>query len=382
MPKKNTASFFIVLLVILLLIVMALTLVLGLYKMGRYPVLNTMVDTVISRYFKPPQKKEIENVSAPLIQPITVASGSILQRKPLFAGVCDEPYTLLPFTRSITDYGLQIEISSDYKTITVTGMLQKFDPLFDGKDESVSSWSVHTEYPVVSRPCIFQDCIVFVDASQSLYVVNILNGSQMQTLYLPFFPGEQALSVNDSLRSLSGSEGSDVFYPQYIVEGRNGKMYCIVFKNSELHQITENKRILNSSCFLPDQSAVENMASVIQNWAGLSEKPVLQLPLIMGDDYAPLPVSLNDTIFVAFLLPSAGTYTAGLSDENGIFIQEKAVVCIFKNSGELASVSVDYQADRPNVTFHFEKNTMYYALASALYGAAADETYFSIKKVK
>ena len=49
MAKKQASSFLTVVLIILLLLVMTLTLILGLYKMERYKVLNEFIDNVISR---------------------------------------------------------------------------------------------------------------------------------------------------------------------------------------------------------------------------------------------------------------------------------------------------------------------------------------------
>lgn len=386
MAKKQASSFLTVVLIILLLLVMTLTLILGLYKMERYKVLNEFIDNVISRFIDVKSGPVIEEIEVKEISRIRVAAGSVLHKTPFFLGEMTgsnelNSNNLRSLEYETTESDIAIQISSDYKTLTVTGMLQRLDPLYDGYDESVSSWTLHTEYPILTRPCLFQDCIVFIDASPSLIMVNVLTGTASSGQYVPFFPDNKASAVNQAVQA-AGTDDSvqEIRVPLYTVLGRDGKIYAFAFSDAHIEAPASASLSVSSSIFTPDDKALEHMVSIIKNWAGFTEDPVLGAPLILSDDYSPLLMNLQSASFVVFMVPASGNYTAGLTDENGLFIRDNAVVCIFTGSGELIGVSVDYESDRPNVTSYFEEKKLYYVLAAAQAGSSIDTSYFSIKQ--
>lgn len=382
--KKRSSSFLTVLLVMLLLIIMTLTMLLGLYRLNKYPVLNTFIDAFISRFIDS-RKEPVEQTDIPrTLSPILIESGSALQKTAHFLGelqtVNGSISLLKSFEHEMTESGLTIKVSPDFKTLSVSGMLQRFDPLYDGIDESVSSWTLHTQYPIISRPCLFQDCIVFIDASPSLFAVNILNGASSSGQYVPFFPDTQAASMSSVVQVETEQGITTLAAPHYVVLGRNGKVYGFAFTDGQIPVKAISPPSINASIFMSQKEIAENMEVVIMNWAGISEPPAVMHSLVMNDDYSPLPVDLQAFSFITFMLPSAGNYIAGLSDESGVFIRDKAVVCIFTQEGDLVGVSVDYESDRPNVTSHFNENTIYYALCTAYPGSGLGTSYFSIKK--
>ncbi len=379
--KKRGSSFVTLLIILLLLIVMLLILVLGIYKLERYPVLNGMIDSLISRFQDDTAEPVVEEPVVELIPGIKVEAGSILGKVPYFMGETVNPGNLKPLELTSFDSEISMTISNDYKTLTVTGMLQRFDPSYDGVDNSVSSWAVTTEYPIITRPCLFQDCIVFIDASPSLFIADILTGSVSTGHYVPFYPDNQAASVSSPLQF--ETEGAGIVsraVSQYVVMGRNGKVYGFAFTEDQIPAAPSHTNSITTEVFTPEKKSMENMLSVIKNWAGLSDDAFVNAPFIMSDDFSPLLIDLKSIAFITFMVPESGNYTVGLADEDGIFIREKAVICLFSQSGELLGVSVDYESDRPNVTSHFDNGMLYYVLASPHSGNLIESSFFSIKR--
>lgn len=385
MAKKRASSFLSVLLVALLLLVMALTLILSLYKMERYKPLNEFIDSVISNFIHT-EEPVVEDVSFVEIPRITIEAGFALAKIPFFLGEISNNQDLndlhlRSLEHNAVESGITIQVSSDYKSLTVKGMLQKLDPSYDGADESVSSWTLHTEYPIITRPCLFQDSIVFIDSSPSLFVVNILTGTASSGQYVPFFPDTQASALQASVDIMGmNNELNSVQLPQYVVLGRNGKVYSFAFTEDYITLPSASMLSISSDVFTPSSEDLEHMVDSIKNWAGISEDTVLNAPLLLSDDFTPLYINLETPAFITFMIPESGRYIAGLSDENGLFIRDNAVVCIFSDKGELVGVSVDYVSDRPNLTLHLEEKKIYYVLAAALSGSSIDSSYFSIKK--
>jgi len=386
MAKKRASSFLSVVLIILLLLVMTLTIILGLYKMERYTVLNEFIDGLISRFTGVKNEPVVEEIELKEISRLTIEAGLVLDKTPFFLGEMTSSndlnsYNLRSLEHESKESDIGIQVSSDHKTLTVTGMLQRLDPLYDGYDESVSSWTLHTEYPILTRPCLFQDSIVFIDASPSLIVVNVLTGAASSGQFVPFFPDNQAAAVNSSIQA-AGTDNAvtEITVPLYVVLGRNGKTYAFAFSDTQIELPSTAPLSVSTEIFTPDDKALEHMVSIIKNWAGFSEPPILSAPLILSDDFSPLFLNLQSAAFAAFMVPVSGNYTAGLTDETGLFIRDNAVVCIFTNTGELTGVSVDYESDRPNVTSYFEEKKLYYVLAAAQAGFSIDSAYFSIKQ--
>ena len=47
-------------------------------------------------------------------------------------------------------------------------------------------------------------------------------------------------------------------------------------------------------------------------------------------------------------------------NENGSFINDNAVVALFKEDGTFVEVSLDYDATEPNIDVHLSNNELYY----------------------
>ena len=138
--------------------------------------------------------------------------------------------------------------------------------------------------------------------------------------------------------------------------------------------------MVSASFFTPPKDIEQSIAQIIQNWAGLTSLPSFNEPLIIPDDLSPLPIDISSPVFMIFQLKEQGNFTVGLSDDEGNWIKENAVVCVFSETGEMIAVSVDYEADRPQIISHFNSDTLYYAVAVSHASHNVDHTFFSIKK--
>ena len=70
--------------------------------------------------------------------------------------------------------------------------------------------------------------------------------------------------------------------------------------------------------------------------------------------------SLLSPAFV-FSPAEQGTYTLGLCDETGSWIRDNAFVVLYTMAGEALAISLDYVADRPQITTHLSNQELYVA---------------------
>jgi hypothetical protein len=56
-----------------------------------------------------------------------------------------------------------------------------------------------------------------------------------------------------------------------------------------------------------------------------------------------------------------GTYTLGLCDETGNWVRDNAFVVLYTMAGEALAISLDYVADRPQITTHLSNQELYVA---------------------
>jgi hypothetical protein len=77
-----------------------------------------------------------------------------------------------------------------------------------------------------------------------------------------------------------------------------------------------------------------------------------------------------------------GQYQMGMSDASSLFISADALACFFSQTGELLSVSVDYESHKPQVQVLLEADTLYYIVLANKGELPLNDVYFSYKKIK
>ena len=98
----------------------------------------------------------------------------------------------------------------------------------------------------------------------------------------------------------------------------------------------------------------------------LSVSPAVSVPegILYAPDSGPLSFA-RETVSPAFVFSprEQGTYTLGLCDQEGGWIRDNGFVVLYTMAGEALAISLDYVADRPQITTHLSNQELYVACA-------------------
>ena len=98
----------------------------------------------------------------------------------------------------------------------------------------------------------------------------------------------------------------------------------------------------------------------------LSVSPAVSVPegILYAPDSGPLSFA-RETVSPAFVFSprEQGTYTLGLCDQEGGWIRDNGFVVLYTMAGEALAISLDYVADRPQITTHLSSQELYVACA-------------------
>ncbi len=114
---------------------------------------------------------------------------------------------------------------------------------------------------------------------------------------------------------------------------------------------------------MPDDSARRLMLAGFKNWAGMDTADIPELSFFYprnSEGSWTYPVVDYSSRLIPFIPDEQGMYSIGLAQDSGSWISALAFVAVFEENGELLSVSVDYHADRPQVSLHLRDDRMYY----------------------
>lgn len=216
-------------------------------------------------------------------------------------------------------------------------------------------WEYNNQYPVVSLPGIFEDAVIFIDAKPQVTVLDLGAGTVLFKKDIGVFPGEVAF----------------VDACTYYFQSQTGNWYALDFNAQntvsdtlEIEYGNDQNYVDLGELLQPHKEVFESIEKKINSlFSGEHNHPIPSTLV-----YAPTASPLNFTadiispLFV-FSPQEQGIYTIGFCDEKGIWIRDKAFVVLFNSKGDTLSVSLDYVADRPQVTIHLADNELYYLCA-------------------
>ena len=217
-------------------------------------------------------------------------------------------------------------------------------------------WSYQNEYPVVSPAADFYDRVVFIDAKPSLVVLDKAIGSETLRIPCQVYPGQEAFS---HLQSYYFKSKTGNWFEMRFEEGlTKPESLAVVHEVKEKGNVDE--AIYNS--LLPQKDALDFINAKMNGLLSVSPAVSVDQSILYsveGESYS-FNRSLVSPAFV-FSPKEQGTYTLGLCDETGSWIRDNAFVVLYTMAGEALAISLDYVADRPQITTHLSNQELYVA---------------------
>ena len=332
------------------------------YLNNSFPVFNEFVDSVILG-------KIVEDVEIETIEEIIETPKEklpVISNHNFFV-LSKENIKKLYVSEKIEDYDVPnvvVKLSEDCYSIMCEGDF---------------IWEKTFSFPVISSFTIYENSLGLITANNSFVLLNLKDGSEVSVL-----PLEMIVKADLDYKNQVVDYG---FYPKYdFVSETDEKMSIILDESKKYFTIAENPDSTyeeNQSLkdlFMPSKEAQNFILSRIESFGASIDKnnfPKLEFFLEDGE------YSLEDDAIRFFIYQpkKAGKYTIGLTNENGAFVNDNAVVAVFKEDGSLVEVSLGYVANEPNVSVYLE-NENYYVVAYRIFvdESSLKEVYLSSKK--
>lgn len=217
-------------------------------------------------------------------------------------------------------------------------------------------WSYQNEYPVVSPAADFYDRVVFIDAKPSLVILDKTTGSETLRIPCEVSPGQESFS---HLQSYYFKSKTGNWYEMRFEEGlTKPESLAVVHEVKEKGNVDE--AIYNS--LLPQKDALDFINAKMNGLLSVSPAVSVDQSILYsveGEAFS-FNRSLVSPAFV-FSPKEQGTYTLGLCDETGNWVRDNAFVVLYTMAGEALAISLDYVADRPQITTHLSNQELYVA---------------------
>lgn len=221
---------------------------------------------------------------------------------------------------------------------------------------TASLWTYSNEFPVLAPAADFYDRVVFIDAQPALVILDKETGMEKARIPCQVYPGQEAFSHLHS----------------YYFKSKTGNWYEVQFEKgltspeslAVAQEVREkgnvDEAIYNS--LLPQKDAMDFINAKMNGL--LSVTPAVSVPqsilYSVEDEAFSFNRSLVSPAFV-FSPKEQGTYTLGLCDEAGSWVRDNAFVVLYTMAGEALAISLDYVADRPQITTHLSNQELYVA---------------------
>lgn len=405
MAKKNIFVLFVFFIFLIIILLLAAFVV---YEKNLFPDFTFFIDRVL--------KNESSNIETDILETkfIQIDSGEIAQSKIFVYQIRDtevlknlEPYFHNTFIDETNSFSMQY--SKEQKTFKLQAMFQRLSEDFDPLDESLSTWTYRNVIPLTAA-ALFQDAFVFIDAKPALKILDLKTGALRYSLDSPFYPSsfiqarklplylskdienqyksfvqENKLSKNETLSSSLPFIDFQKAVPQFIVKGADGKVYSFAFLDEAVEEALStfsfhNTR-KNSQTLMPSQAIQNEMMKTVLDWAEFSQMPFFIEPIVLPTEPRALSVNEEGISIFALMFKDEGRYQLGLSDKNSDFIRANAIVFLFSAFGEMLSISVDYESEKPQIQVLLDTNTLYYIVIANKGNFPLKDGYFSYKKL-
>lgn len=219
-------------------------------------------------------------------------------------------------------------------------------------------WHRNFSYPIVTPPELLSDALVFITSDRVFHVLDLVTGAILKEEKLPIFPNGQGKLEKDG----------------YYFKGRNEILYKIALKQRQTDDLFYEKG-KDFSAFTHSQKISFTLSKKLEE--EIAQRVLYWQPHLETVDFSSIKklspqntelslMSIQEPQLVAFTVPQQGEYTVGLADRENGWLVEKAYIAIFDNSANLLGVSIDYVADKPQVTVHLTENTVFYGVMGTL----------------
>ena len=353
-----------ILLVFFIFLILLLGLGFSFYHFNLFPQFNEIVNSVIfkDKIVKPLEVVEAEEVIEEIMVPKrklpSITGFNSLYRSDFVSKSnkvenINEEYDLPNIDLVLEDNGYTLSSSNDY------------------------SWKTSFEYPIITSPVIYNNKIAFITADNFFILLDINSGEVSSTT-----PLEIICDLSVDLGPLQNKYGNFPFYEFTSLDGRGYTIFLDSDFQYDVKILEEEPKNLVTSLdfFAPSKEIKEDMIMNFASWGReieLNDFP--RLKIFSGNDKKLID---NECInFYIYQPKQSGKYSIGLTNENGGFITDNAVVAVLKEDGSLVDVSLDYVANEPNVSVYLEKE-IYYIVAYRIFvdDSSLKEVYLSSKK--
>lgn len=219
-------------------------------------------------------------------------------------------------------------------------------------------WTYEGEYPVVASMAEFSDALVFIDAQPAMVCLDKETGAELLRLPCGVYPGGEAFSRRTS----------------YYFKDRVGDWYEIRFgpghtspaRLSVPLQVEDAGNLLEElyQSLLPGKTTLDFINAKMNGILSVSPAATVPESLLYAPEGEPVSFG-RDRVSpaIVFSPKEQGTYTLGLCDREGAWIRDNAFVVLYTMAGEALAISLDYVADRPQITTHLSDQELYIACA-------------------
>lgn len=326
------------------------------YNAKSFPQFNELVDSIV-------KKEEI-----PTEQPEFVVKEADFQLdvQPAFAPIVGKGVSLLERDAQEVSQ-VAGDASGEFAHKLDDFTIQSFHP----------EWNFTWNEMIVSTPGVFSDAVVFMDAKSTVVVIERKTGSLLSSIPCGVFPSEKAF-VDGSSYYFMARCGS--WYELRFAEEPQSGLSFLEPVPLDCDEPVYAEQLLEEyviPCEEDENAIMEKMNSLFS----LSEKQEIKGFMLYSEQDGVLSFDRDfvSPVFV-FSPMEQGTYVLGLCNPEGEWTRENAFVVLFSSEGQTVAVSLDYVADRPQITTHLSDSQLYYCCAGFMDAAQTAPSCFQIKK--
>lgn len=345
MSKKNNFGKVLIIFGSLCIIILALLTLLYLTK--SFPDFNKRVDNVLEKMSLLPKEEVVSEVQPELLPKLEIPENPILTLEPFYVGQAAGNFSLESKTEFWTSSELEFAITDYDYSITCSGPIGRFAPDYQGYPVPESSWTYTGTYPILSKPGVFADSVVFIDSEPSLVQLDLLTGDLVNKMPSPVYPSVNAL--------IQGKK--------YIFQGRDGNQYIFSFGDIDIVDTVSSVPSFSSleMSFAPELSVQEIILDKLKTWGAEADSNYFVAPVVIPEINEPFLFSTEiKPCLLAFSPEQQGTFTIGLCEKDGKWTTANAFIALFTEQGEMRGVSLDYVANQPQITLHVSDTEIYY----------------------
>lgn len=329
------------------------------YKSNAAPDFTNLVNELFNISSKKDTESQIDNQTENIEQNEIEVSNSILNRIPL----------LLSYEANDAKDEKNDLTGDEFETFAVTVNHYSLSL-------NQPAWTYENTYPIISEPAVFSDTVIFIDAEPALVCLNKETGLLQHRLPCSVFPKGPAYSLG--LTYVFQANAGGWFQIQF-QEGSDQWPTALELQEQELSKKDFSEML--PALVYPNLEAQSKITTSMNDYVASLDP--LPLPDVLLYDTSSQVVEFQHTHFSPLYIFSPeeqGSYTFGLCDSQGSWIRGNAFTVLFSKNGEVEAISLDYVADRPQISIHLSDTQLYYVCCGFMGLEETSTGYFQVKK--